>query len=233
METKKMDTGSKVFNKLLETGYESDIITTVYGPSGTGKTTLCLLASIAAVKQGKKVIYIDTEGGFSINRLLQLCNDQTILQQIFVLKAMNFEEQIKEIAKLRSMINDKIGLVVIDTIGMLYRIELGRASKVIGETKTVNNELSMQLLYLTEIARKHEIPVLLTNQVYSDFDERDAVKMVGGELLHYGSKCLIELKKFKTYRKAVLKKHRHIKEEAEILFTITEHGFEETIASNQ
>ncbi|MBS3137217.1 DNA repair and recombination protein RadB [Candidatus Woesearchaeota archaeon] len=229
METKKIDSGSKVLNRLLETGYETDIITTVYGPSGTGKTTLCLLASIATVKQGKKVIYIDTEGGFSVNRLLQLCNDQSVLQQIYVLKAMNFEEQIKEIAKLRSMINEKIGLVVIDTIGMLYRIELGRASKAIGETKAVNNELSMQLLYLTEIARKHEIPVLLTNQVYSDFDERDAVKMVGGELLHYGSKCLIELKKFKTYRKAVLKKHRHIKEGAEILFTIAEHGFEEAV----
>ena len=223
----KLDSGNAVLNKLLENGFESDIITTVYGPSGTGKTTMCLLASIAAVKQGKKVIYIDTEGGFSAIRLKQLDDDEKIFQNILVLKPVNFEEQVSELAKLREMITEKIGLIVIDTIGMLYRIELGKGGKYSNDSKQVNNELSLQILYLTEIARKHNIPILLSNQVYADFEEKDAVKMVGGDLLHYGSKCLIELKKFKTRRKAVLKKHRHLKEGREIVFEIQEKGFVE------
>ena len=56
------------------------------------------------------------------------------------------------------------------------------------------------MAYLVEIARKKKIPVLITNQVYTDFDHRDEVKMVGGDLLRYGSKCLIELKTFHNCR---------------------------------
>ncbi len=225
----KLNSGSTVLNKLLEYGYERDILTTVYGPAGSGKTTLCLLASIAAVKEGKKVIYIDTEGGFSAIRLQQLDADEKVLHNILVLKPTNFEEQISALVKLKEMINDKIGLIVVDTIGMLYRIELGKGNRFNVDSKQVNNELSLQILYLTEIARKNNIPILLTNQVYADFDEKDAVKMVGGDILQYGSKCLFELKRFKNYRKAVLKKHRHVKEGKEVVFEIVQQGFVEIV----
>ena len=78
---------------------------------------------------------------------------------------------------------------------------------------------------MNEIARKHNIPVILTNQVYSDFDTPDSVKMVGGDILRYSSKSLIELLKFKTKRKAVVRKHRSLPENKEVLFEIVEKGF--------
>jgi len=56
--------GSKILDKMLNGGYETEIITTIYGPSGSGKTNLCILASINAIRAGKKVIYIDTENNF-------------------------------------------------------------------------------------------------------------------------------------------------------------------------
>jgi hypothetical protein len=43
---------------------------------------------------------------------------------------------------------------------------------------------------MTEIARKKKIPVLISNQVYADFEDKDKVNLVGGDLLKYGSKCL-------------------------------------------
>ena len=209
--------GGIVMNKLLSGGYERGIITTIFGPAGSGKTTLCMIAAIAAAKD-KKVLYVDTEGGFSAERLVQLSGREA-MRNILVLKPTSFEEQAKAIDNLRQMANDKIGLIVLDTISMLYRVEVGRKK----DPKDIYGELDLQISYLTHIARKNSIPVIVTNQVYSDFDEKDGVKMVGGDVLKYASKCLIELAKFKTARKAILRKHRSLPE-SEILFDIVQEG---------
>ncbi len=224
MELELLPSGTDLFDELLEGGYEKDVISTIYGPAGSGKTTVCLLAAISTIKQGKKVIIIDTEGGFSPIRFMQLTNkDKTFFEHVFILKPVTFQEQIKTINKLKDLISKNIGLIIVDTISYLYRIEMGKGNEI----KQINNELGLQVSYLTEIARKHNIPILITNQVYADFDEKDAVKMVGGDILKYGSKCLIELIKFKTKRAAILKKHRSIKEGKKIVFEITSNGFEE------
>ena len=69
---RKISAGSYDLNKWLFGGYDKDIITTIYGPAGSGKTNFCLLAAVSQAKKQKKVIYIDTEGGFSIDRVKQL-----------------------------------------------------------------------------------------------------------------------------------------------------------------
>ena len=51
-----ISSGSQLFDQLLNGGYETNVITTVYGPAGSGKSTLSLLAAIAMAKTGKKVI---------------------------------------------------------------------------------------------------------------------------------------------------------------------------------
>lgn len=222
MGGKRIPTGNKGLDNFLEGGYETDIITTLYGPGGSGKTCLCLVSSVDVVRNGKKVIYIDTEGSFSLERLKQIAPDyKKILENILFLKPTTFEEQRKAFKKLKELVNYRIGLIVVDTIAMLYRIELGKSEEIY-ET---NRELGLQISYLTEIARKKNIPILITNQVYSSFDNRDQVKMVGGDILKYGSKCLIELqKKHKNRRVAILRKHRSIQEEKFFVFDIVGEG---------
>ena len=95
------------------------------------------------------------------------------------------------------------------------------------EVYEVNRTLGKQIALLAEIARKKQIPVLMTNQVYADFDNKDKVNMVGGDLLKYGSKCLIELQKTPDgLRRAIIRKHRSMAEEKEFLFKIVEEGIE-------
>ncbi len=218
----KINTGD-VVSDLLKGGWEKDIINTIYGPAGSGKTLLCLLALIEVVKKGGKVIYIDTEGGFSVERLKQLTPlYEEILGQVVFLKPVTFSQQKKDFEKLRELVNDKIGLVVVDTVSMLYRLEMGKSEDVY----EVNKALGQQLGYLNEIARVHKIPVLITNQVYADFENKDNVKIVGGDLLRYGSKCMLELKNsINGVRIASLKKHRSIKP-GEVSFKIVEKGIE-------
>ncbi len=218
----KVSTGIQEFDEFLG-GFETDVITTLYGPSGSGKSNICLLSAVHIAKD-KKVLYIDTEGGFSIERLKQICPNYTdILKNIFVLKPTNFDEQMKASSKLKQMINKDVGIIIVDTISMLYRLELGTTEDVYD----VNRALGKQIAQLAEIARKNNIPVLVTNQVYADFDEKDKVNMVGGDLLKYGSKCLIELQKTPDgLRRAVIRKHRAKPEGQEIIFKIVEKGIE-------
>lgn len=223
MPAKKISSGTEVIEALLNGGYETDIITTIYGPSGSGKTNLVLIAAVEIAKKGQKVIYIDTEGGFSVARLNQLTsNSKKVLENILFLKPTKFSEQKKAFEKLKTVVNNKeIGLIIVDTIAMLYRLELGKSNEVYD----VNRELGKQISYLTEIVRKKNIPVLITNQVYSNFDERNKIKMVGGDIMRYGSKCLIELQITpNNKRRAILKKHRSMPEDKEVTFEIKEKG---------
>jgi DNA repair protein RadB len=242
METdkeRKISAGSFDLNKFLFGGYEKDIITTIYGPGGSGKTNFCLLAAVSQAKKGNKVIYIDTEGGFSIDRVKQILGEEKerlneILDNILILKPTSFLEQEDAFEKLNKEIkHGQISLIIVDSMVMLYRLELGDAAKTQDDNKIreVNRSLAEQLKFLNEIARKQNIPIIITNQVYTEFlseqefkeGKEKRVAMVGGDLLKYWSKCIIELKNIKGKRLLILKKHRSMPEK-EMEFVITNSG---------
>ena len=217
----KVASGANIIDELLEGGYENDAITTIYGPAGSGKTNLAILAVVEAVKTGKKAIFIDTEGGFSITRFKQIVsNHKKLLEKIVFLNPTNFQEQKKAFEKLKTLVDNKIGIIVIDTLTTLYRLE-----RTIGNNE-FNRDLGLQISYLTEIVRKKNIPIICLNQVYSSF-ETNKVQVVGGDLIKYGSKCIIELQiGHAGKRKAILRKHRSIPGEKEVFFKIVQEGIE-------
>jgi DNA repair protein RadB len=234
----RISAGSYDLNKFLFGGYETDIITTLYGPGGSGKSNFCVLAAASQARKGNKVIFIDTEGGFSSDRFRQIhegepAEIERALQNIFLLKPTSFKEQEKAFEQmLKHVKKDNISLIIIDSIAMLYRLELGEAISADDSEKIsrVNRKLANQLRTLNEIARKQNIPVIVTNQVYSTFtqnrEDRDTerkVSMVGGDLLKYWSKCLIELRGRGGKRKLVLKKHRSLPQK-ELPFEIIRKG---------
>ncbi len=220
----KISSGINFLDKMLQGGYDDNIITTIYGPSGSGKTNFCLIAAVKIIEKGKKVIFIDTEGGICVERIKQLSGDhESVLKNVIFFNPVNFVEQNEIFETLRGMVNESVGMIVVDSISMLYRLALGKSEGIYD----VNASLGRQIAYLVEISRRKKIPVLITNQVYSDFDNRDQVKMVGGDLLKYGSKCLIELKTFANNRGLVLRKHRSLPENLTAKFKIVGEGVEE------
>jgi predicted 2-oxoglutarate/Fe(II)-dependent dioxygenase YbiX len=63
--------------------------------------------------------------------------------------------------------------------------------------------------------------------VYASFENK-GVKIVGGDILLYTSKCLLEVEPLHSgRRKIVLKKHRSIAGEKEAFFEIIEKGIKE------
>jgi DNA repair protein RadB len=236
MEQRKISAGSYDLNKFLFGGYDKEIITTIYGPAGSGKTNFCMLAAVSQANKGNKVIYIDTEGGFSVDRVKQIAGEdwEKALENILILKPVNFDEQESSFQKmLKELKSNNISLIVVDGMTMLYRLELAEARKSEDEGKVdeINSKLARQLRILAEISRNRNMPVLVTNQVYYNFQNEDDFKagkekesrMVGGDLLRYWSKCIIELKNYSGRRKMILQKHRSLPEK-EMQFEIINSG---------
>lgn len=244
--TEKISAGSFDLNKWLYGGYESGIITMIAGPPASGKTNFVMLAACSQAKKGKKVIFIDTEGGFSTERVKQIVSEdyEKILENLFILNPTSFEEQKKIFANLLNRVKkEEIGLIVIDGMAMLYRLELGAARGLVenggGEKKErddskvheVNREVARQMRVLAEITRKQGIPIIITNQVYNEFLSEEEWKkgvkpeanIVGGDLFKYWSKTIIELKNDGGKRKAILLKHRSIPNK-EMSFEIRNEG---------
>jgi DNA repair protein RadB len=199
-------TGSEILDELIQ-GYNEEI-NYVYGPPGSGKTTLCTLASIQLLKDNKKVIYIDTENGFSVDRFKQLTNNLKLLDNLLIVRIKSFNEQVEKIYSLKKLKN--ISLVIIDSLGKFYREEVKQSPK------EMNGKLALHLNDLREFT-KNNVPVIITNQVYSDI-EKNKIVPVGGEMVKKFCKKIIELK----IKPRILFQHKP--EEKTMEFMIKEDG---------
>jgi len=210
---------SKPIDKLLGGGLEGGCITTFYGPPGSGKTQIALCASSTAAKFGR-VCFIDTEGGFSPERVAELSGSEDVLERILLFDVNSWEEQKKVIRKLE---NVPCSLIVVDSFVTFWRLEINE--KNIFET---NQELARQLAILNKIARAKKIPVLLTSQVYEDLETK-RIEVSSRNIIKWWSKYLVELLHAgrANFRIAVLRKAKSQPEGRKIEFEISKNGLKE------
>ena len=221
VEVERVSTGSEHIDEFLNGGLEKGIVNNVYGESGSGKTNLCVQVAAEVAENGGKVAYIDTEAGFSPERFLQM-SDEEALDNILVRTPSTFADQEKAIDELEKTVEEEnIQLIIVDSAVSLYRLKVNG-----NNASEINNQLSGQFSELTRLAREYEIPVLVTNQVYTSFDE-DGIEIVGRDVPKYWSKCLLELsERGKNKRQMEIAKHRAMPEGKKIRFKITDDGLE-------
>ena len=144
---------------LLGGGIESNSITEIYGEPGSGKTNFCLQASRECVINGKMVAYIVSDG-LSLERLNQLCKDydsKKIFTEILFFKPSSLKHQEEMITNALKIEN--LGLLVLDTFNLLYRLSLE------DDEKFANRTLNRQLTDLQVGAMKKNVFVIITGQV--------------------------------------------------------------------
>ncbi len=218
--------GCKSFDDMLGGGFETGIITQIYGGSGTGKTNICIQIAVECVKSGKKVIFIDTES-FSGERFKQIAGDDAkkIAGDIIIYEPINFEQQYSAIADIEKLMNEKIGLIILDSAALFYRLGLTQDDSG-EENVATRRELVNQIGMLYGIARKYNVAIVITNQVYQDVATGELCPL-GGHTLTHLSKTIILLEKIgPSRRKATLQKHRSRSEGTYCEFGLTERGVE-------
>jgi len=214
MRTVRLSSQSKVIDELLGGGIENGVITNFYGPAGSGKTNMCLLFALSALKTGK-VAYIDTESGFSTERFFQMGGTHDDLKNVIYENPANFSEQEKSIQKLKDL---DVKLVVIDSFVSLYRLVLNEENAT-----NINRELAGQMAFLSNLSKEKQIPVIITNQVYSVNSHE--IELSGRDVVKYWSKCLVELKKVdENKRLAIIRKHRSMPEGKKVEFELVSSG---------
>ncbi len=189
-----VSTGSKDLDKYLNFN-EKNKITAIYGEAGTGKTTLCLLAALDQALNNKKVIFIDSEKNFSIERIQQLLENKNkaCINNILLLRSTSFNTQHTQIKNLENI--KKISLIIIDSMTSHYRRLYRR------EPELAKGMLAKQLTILNKIA-ENNIPVIITSQVYSDLNNH--TYPLAREIIKRFSHTLIKLKN--NPKKIILKK---------------------------
>ena len=123
VKVERLSTGSEPIDSLLGGGIEKGIITNVFGESGSGKTNLCVQVAAQVAENGGKVVYIDTEKGFSPERFTQIASEEA-LDNILLMEPFDFQEQVDRIKELITVVeNEAPELVVVDSLVSLYRLK--------------------------------------------------------------------------------------------------------------
>jgi len=187
-------TGVSCIDNNLGGGILPDAITMAYGEPETGKSTLAMQCAVNCALQGLKVLYVDCDNTFSTKRLEQLSYSRLneIAELIILMKPNNFDEQMAILDNLTDYIAKNFGLVVIDTFNSLYRAKVAESS-----TKAsfqLNRELNRQMAMLAQTAKTQHIPIFVTSQVRSIFNDPHVnVAPVAMRVLEFWAEATIAL----------------------------------------
>ncbi len=160
-----LKTGIKRLDNYLNGGLRPKKIYELYGEFASGKTTLTMQT---AILNPNKTLFINATNNFSIKRYNQLAetrkmNKKETLSKILILNYFNPERLSKNLKKI---INDEFDLIILDSFSTIYR-----------DYKDKEEKLDKYLKFLSWTARSHNLTVLISNQVYSDYNNN--LKPVG------------------------------------------------------
>ena len=220
MKPERHTSGNAALDRLLGGGLEIRTITQFYGGPASGKSTLCTIAAVACLRAGHAVVFIDSEG-FSIERFRQVAGEETetIADRLFLFEPVDFEQQGLMIAEADRVLKaHKPGLLVLDSATALYRTDLEKG-------RDAMQMLTRQVIQLLGYAKRYELPVIVTNQVYMD-TMKNAYFGLGGTALEHISKAIIRLERLDVpgLRRATLVKHRSRPEGESFDFEIVQDG---------
>ncbi len=202
-----VSTGCAPIDELLGGGLARGTITQFYGPPASGKSNVALSAAIEVAASGGTAVYIDTEG-LSLDRFQQMADARgdadSLAENIVTTKAHDWGEQAEAVQDAAEFA-ERADLIVLDSATGFYRLERTADGDEGGEALRA---VARQLTGLLSLARRHDLAVLVTNQVYTDPDT-DRARPLGGYTLAHWTGVIVRLDRFRAdQRRATLEKHK-------------------------
>lgn len=175
----KITTSSNELDSILGGGIWTQELTEIAGGFGSGKTQLCFQLCINVQLPEDEgglngnAFFIDTERTFSPRRMVEMSSYreldvEKILNNIYIGSALNTNHLFSIIDQLDSIIEEKnIRLLIVDSFASHFR------SEYIGKKRLV--ERQQRIMQIAEklivLAVKHDIAVVVTNQIIANVDE--------------------------------------------------------------
>ena len=157
-----ISTGLKKIDNFLSGGIPDGVIVDIFGGNGTGKTQLLLQLSINSIKNGGKVLFLDTTGGFRPERILEIQkksnSNLNLLNNIIVSRITNTSEQINSIKNFKE---NNFSLIIIDNITDLFSYEYKN-------NQSIFKKNSLFMKYMRELslyAVTHKVPIVISNMI--------------------------------------------------------------------
>lgn len=151
----------------------------VFGPSGSGKTTFALLLAKEALKDDKKVIYIDTEMNL----------DEQLVER---LRESGLEYYyMTDVAEIYNfLLNEpRADVYILDSLGMPILRNYARANQ------RERGEMLLKAIAISgtlkELSKKNHALVLITNQPESEFGKSESQR---ANLAPFGDKHIFDIK---------------------------------------
>ncbi|RSN69605.1 DNA repair and recombination protein RadA [Candidatus Korarchaeum cryptofilum] len=233
----RITTGSKALDELLGGGVETQSITEIYGPYGSGKTQFCHQMAVTVQLDeekgglGRGAMYIDTEGTFRPERILQIAerfklDPEHTLKNILYARAFTSDHQMIVTERAESYIKERdIGLIIVDSLISHFRGEyVGRETLAERQQK-----LNKYLHKLLRLALGYNMAVIVTNQVVADPTAffGDPNKPAGGHVLGHGVTARLYIKRGKKDRRVIKLVKSPYLPEGTVEVAITQGGIED------
>jgi len=203
-----LTTGSRELDGLLKGGIETGSITEIFGEFRTGKTqlchTLCVTCQLPLEQGGAegKAMYIDTEGTFRPERLVEIAekyglNGQDVLDNVSYARAFNSDHQTQLLVEAACMMAEqRFGLIIVDSATGLYRTDYsGR-----GELSARQMHMAKFMRALGKLGATYGVACVITNQVVAKVDGGAAMfgndkQPIGGNIIAHMSTTRLSLRK--------------------------------------
>jgi DNA repair protein RadA len=199
---RRIPTGSKALDQVLGGGVEVGAVTEFFGEYGSGKSQIAhqLCVNVQLVRDGKKAVFVDTEGTFRPERILQMArkvgeNPERFLAGILVARVYDTDQQMLAVRKLKEIVWPEVELLVIDSISNLFRSEYGGRESLAERQQ----KLCRHLADLKTLAELNHLAVVVTNQVLArpEVFFGDPTLPVGGNIVGHAITHRVYLKRGK------------------------------------
>ncbi len=172
-DVSKITTGSRDLDDALEQSVQTMKTTEFYGPSGVGKTQICLQLSVNVQLDeemgglSSRAVYIDTEGSFTPKRISELASHKNLspreaLKNIYYTRADSVNKLFEVVVKAEKFLEAGSKLLIVDNIITPFRAEYDKFQ--VGRRQMLVQKLLWTLL---GYADRHNVAVVFTNRVYS------------------------------------------------------------------
>ncbi len=229
-----ISTGCRSLDDILGGGVETQSVTEFVGEFGAGKTQLChQLCVMVQLPVGEgglegKAVYIDTEGTFRPERIVQMAEyrgiePRTALRNIIYARAYTTDHQMLLVEEITKRISrENIRLLVVDSLVGLFRTEYPGRENLASRQQKLNRHVHQ----LLKIADVYNLAVVVTNQVVADPDSliENPLRPAGGNIVAHGCTYRIWLRKGRGNRRIAIIFDSPKHPESEAVFMITTEG---------